>query len=158
MFTSPPIEHTVSKFLFWLCCVTAFQDSVEFVIKVNEFKFAGGEGNTQFGSDIIDSCTYPPLHASLMKLWRLSQVNTLLRDTSCHDSAGLDQSLTCVTDVGQIESSLLKNHEYVFITEDMEQKLAEIPGKFCNIIQNLAFNSCRYLKLDFWHRILVFEC
>ena len=63
---------------------------------VDQFKFAGGEGNTQFGSNIIDSSSYPPLQSRLQEMWRLS---------------------------------LLEDHENVFIPEDMEKKLAEIPGK-----------------------------
>ena len=54
------------------------QDHAEFVINIDEFKFAGGEGNTQFGSDVTDSSTHPQLKSRLWQLWREGQLRKQL--------------------------------------------------------------------------------
>lgn len=58
----------------------ADQDHAEFVINIDEFKFAGGEGNTQFGSDVTDSSTHPQLKSRLWQLWRAEQLGTQLAE------------------------------------------------------------------------------
>ena len=94
------------------------------MVRIEQFKFAGGEGNTQFGSNVIDSSTYPPLQPRLQELCRLSQVRTLL-----HGKNGEPQGDGDIPGFTEIERTLLENHDHVFIPEDMEKKLVEIPGK-----------------------------
>ena len=104
----------------------AIQGDAEFVIDIHHFKFAGGEGNTQFGSDITDVSTYPPLQTRLRELWRLAQLRKLFgQESSCQESQG-DGS---TSNYNQIEKAMLKSHDNVFVPDDMEKKLAEIPGK-----------------------------
>ena len=104
-----------------------FQSTAEFVMKIDLFKFAGGEGNTQFGSDVIDSSKYPPLQPRLHELCTLSQFKTLLYDKSFDARKAEDGNK--LSTIKQLERTLLENHESVFIPEDMEKKLATIPGK-----------------------------
>ena len=101
-------------FLFW-------QGNIEFILNIDQFKFAGGEGNTQFGSDIIDSSTYPPLQHRLKELWRQKQLMKMLHCDS-HTSRFLE-----------IEKILLEDHESVFIPEVTEKLLADIPGEWITV-------------------------
>ena len=96
-------------------------------MKIDLFKFAGGEGNTQFGSDVIDSSKYPPLQPRLHELCTLSQFKTLLYDKSFDARKAEDGNK--LSTIKQLERTLVENHESVFIPEDMEKKLATIPGK-----------------------------
>ncbi|XP_022786682.1 uncharacterized protein LOC111326864 [Stylophora pistillata] len=84
----------------------------EFFIDIHHFKFAGGEGNTQFGGNIIDASTYPPLQQRLRALWWDTQLRTLL-----------DNGRSCQ----ELHKTLLRSHEKVFVPDEMEKKLAEIP-------------------------------
>ena len=104
-----------------------FQSTAEFVMKIDLFKFAGGEGNTQFGSDVIDSSKYPPLQPRLHELCTLSQFKTLLYDKSF--DAREEEGGNKLSSIKELERILLENHEPVFIPEDMGKKLATIPGK-----------------------------
>lgn len=87
------------------------------MLHIDQFKFAGGEGNTQFGSDIIDSSTYPPLQHRLKELWRQKQLVTMLHIDS-HTLRFLE-----------IEKILLEDHRSAFIPEITEKLLADIPGE-----------------------------
>ncbi|KAJ7337123.1 hypothetical protein OS493_009975 [Desmophyllum pertusum] len=89
-------------------------DQAEFVIKIQQFKFAGGEGNTQFGSNVIDSSTYPLLMPRLNELSNLTQWKSLLWDGDISDNK-------------EIERTLTKSYGKVSIPEIMQQKLVEIP-------------------------------
>lgn len=93
------------------------QGNIEFILNIDQFKFAGGEGNTQFGSDIIDSSTYPPLQHRLKELWRQKQLMTMLHCDS-HTSRFLE-----------IEKILLEDHESAFIPEVTVKLLGDIPGE-----------------------------
>ena len=96
-------------------------------MKIDLFKFAGGDGNTQFGSDIIDSSKYSPLQPRLHELCTLSQFKTLLHDKSfdAREAEGGNK----LSSIKKLERTLLENHEPIFIPEHMEKKLARIPGK-----------------------------
>ncbi|XP_029204473.2 uncharacterized protein LOC114968499 isoform X1 [Acropora millepora] len=100
---------------YFSTCVEDNMGNIEFILNIDQFKFAGGEGNTQFGSDIIDSSTYPPLQQRLKELWRQKQLMTMLHCDS-HTSRFLE-----------IEKILLEDHESVFIPEVTENLLADIP-------------------------------
>ncbi|XP_020632664.1 uncharacterized protein LOC110069480 isoform X2 [Orbicella faveolata] len=93
-------------------------DHAEFLISIEEFKFAGGEGNTQFGSDVTDSSACPQFKARLQQLWRAGQLRKQLVGGEAN-----------VPDGKEAESLMLHNHNQIFIPDDMERKLAEIPGE-----------------------------
>ena len=92
------------------------------MLKVDQFKFAGGEGNTQFGSNLIDSSSYGPLLPRLQELWLQTQLRRLVPSKE-FEHKSLMPSLK------EVENSLLEKHNLVFIPDDMEKKLNEIPGK-----------------------------
>lgn len=80
---SPWFSHVfycvnVTKFNFTSTSLFADQDHAEFLISIEEFKFAGGEGNTQFGSDVTDSSACPQFKARLQQLWRAGQLRKQL--------------------------------------------------------------------------------
>ncbi|XP_078365413.1 uncharacterized protein LOC144649723 isoform X1 [Oculina patagonica] len=92
-------------------------DQAEFVINIDHFKFAGGEGNTQFGTDLVDSSTLPQLQSRLRQLWRIGQLRIQFDDA---------QEEANFPDTKKTKRLLLKSHDSVYIPKDMERKLAEI--------------------------------
>ena len=96
------------------------------MINIYHFKFAGGEGNTQFGGDISDASTYPSLQQRLRELWWIAQLRSLLDNAQSFQESHEDGSNL---NFNEINKTLLRSHEKVFVPDEMEKKLAEIPGK-----------------------------
>lgn len=109
----------------------SIQGDAEFLINIYHFKFAGGEGNTQFGGDITDASTYPPLQQRLRELWWIAQLRSLLGNAQSFQESHEDGSNL---NFNEINKTLLRSHEKVFVPDEMEKKLAEIPGKWLDAL------------------------
>ncbi|XP_068673312.1 uncharacterized protein [Montipora foliosa] len=105
---------------YFSACIEGRMGCLEFMLNIDQFKFAGGEGNTQFGGDIIDSSTYPPLQHRLQELHRQSQLMSL----ADKKESGIDPHTSGLL---EIENILLEDHESVFIPQAMKSLLDDIP-------------------------------